>query len=218
VEVAPLTCGQHVADLAADHPSNPLRSATSRRVVGPRAPSIFWPMKRYPRGLPKHRPQGRQVFQELWAATDPRIARIVRRCQGLPGQELFHYVNDRGEVQSVGSTDVNAYLDAACKGKFTAKDFRTWHGSELALRLWRKLGVAEQLQPTTAQANRLLAQVADLLGNTLPVCRKSYVHPRVLALLAGEPESRKTSAGTTKRKAGLTASEQDFLALLAGSN
>jgi len=162
--------------------------------------------------------RGKSGVQHDVTLSDPRIARIVRRCQSLPGQELFHYVNDKGEVQSVGSTDVNAYLEAACKGKFTAKDFRTWHGSELALRLWRKLGKAEQLQPTAAQANRLLVEVAVLLGNTLAVCRKSYVHPRVLALLAGEPESRKPSAGATKRKAELKASEQDFLALLAGSN
>ena len=157
------------------------------------------------------------VHQDVTLA-DPRIARIVRRCQALPGQELFHYAADTGEVQSVGSMDVNAYLEAACKGKFTAKDFRTWHGSVLALQLWRKLGIAEQLQPSTAQANRLLAEVASQLGNTLAVCRKSYVHPQVLAILAGEPKSRKTSAGSTRRKAGLTASEQDFLALLAGSN
>ena len=162
--------------------------------------------------------RGKSGVQHDVTLANPRVARIVRRCQALPGQELFHYVNDKGEVQSVGSTDVNAYLEAACRGKFTAKDFRTWHGSELALRLWRKLGEAEQLQPTAAQANRLLAEVAVHLGNTLAVCRKSYVHPRVLALLAGEPESRKASAGATKRTAGLTASEQDFLALLAGSN
>ena len=92
--------------------------------------------------------RGKSGVQHDVTLTDPRIARIVRRCQGLPGQELFHYINDKGEVQSVGSTDVNAYLESACKGKFTAKDFRTWHGSELALRLWRKLGVAEQLQQT----------------------------------------------------------------------
>jgi DNA topoisomerase-1 len=161
---------------------------------------------------------GKSGVQHDVTFADPRIARTVRRCQVLPGQELFHYVDGKGEVQSVGSTDVNAYLETACKGKFTAKDFRTWHGSVLALRLWRKLGEAEQLQPTAAQANRLLAEVADLLGNTLAVCRKWYVHPRVLALLAGEPENRKTSAGATKRKTGLTASEQDFLALLAGRN
>ena len=161
--------------------------------------------------------RGKSGVQHDVTLADPRIARIVRRCQALPGQELFHYLADAGEVQSVGSTDVNAYLEAACKGKFTAKDFRTWHGSVLALQLWRKLGSAEQLQPTAAQANRLLAEVAGRLGNTLAVCRKSYVHPRVLALLAGEAKSRKTSTGATKRKAGLTVSEQEFLALLAGS-
>ncbi|MEC5218775.1 DNA topoisomerase-1 [Actimicrobium sp. GrIS 1.19] len=161
--------------------------------------------------------RGKSGVQHDVTLADPRIARIVRRCQALPGQELFHYADDKGEVQSVGSTDVNDYLEAACKGKFTAKDFRTWHGSVLALQLWRKLGEAEQLQPTAAQANRLLTEVAELLGNTLAVCRKSYVHPRVLALLAGETGSRKASAGATKRRAGLTASEQDFLALLADS-
>ena len=162
--------------------------------------------------------RGKSGVQQDVTLANPRIARVVRRCQALPGQQLFHYVDEKGEVQSVGSTDVNAYLEAACKEKFTAKDFRTWHGSVMALRLWRKLGEAEQLQPTAAQANRLLVEVAAHLGNTLAVCRNSYVHPRVLALLAGEPESRKTSAGSNKRKAGLTASEQDFLALLAGGN
>ena len=161
--------------------------------------------------------RGKSGVQQDVTLADPRIARIARRCQALPGQELFHYVADSGEVQSVGSMDVNAYLDAACKDKFTAKDFRTWHASVLALQLWRKLGIAEQLQPTAAQTNRLLAEVADQLGNTLAVCRKSYVHPRVLALLAGDPESCRTSAGSIKRKAGLSASEQDFLALLAVS-
>lgn len=162
--------------------------------------------------------RGKSGVQHDVTLADPRIARIVRRCQALAGQELFHSVDDKGQVQSVGSTDVNAYLEAACKGKFTAKDFRTWHGSVLALRLWRKLGQAEQIQPTAAVANRLLAEVAELLGNTLAVCRKSYVHPRVLALLAGETETCKSSAGGARRKAGLTASEQDFLALLAVNN
>ena len=161
--------------------------------------------------------RGKSGVQQDVSLADPRVARIVRRCQALPGQELFHYVADAGEVLSVGSMDVNAYLQAACKGKFTAKDFRTWHGSVLALQLWRKLGTEQQLQATAAQANQLLAEVASQLGNTLAVCRKSYVHPRVLALLAGGPESRKTSTRSIKRKAGLTASEQDFLALLAGN-
>ena len=158
--------------------------------------------------------RGKSGVQHDVTLADPRIARIVRRCQALPGQELFHYADDAGEVHSIGSMDVNAYLEAACTYKFSAKDFRTWHGSVLALQLWRRLKTADQLQPTATQANRLLALVASQLGNTLAVCRKSYVHPRVLALLAGEPESPKTSA---KREAGLTTSERDFLALLAGS-
>ena len=111
-------------------------------------------------------------------------------------------------VLRIGAFDDKAVIAAV---EFTAKDFRTWHGSVLALQLWRKLEIAEQLQPTAAQTNRLLTEVASQLGNTLAVCRKSYVHPRVLALLAGEPKSHKTSAG-------LTSSEQDFLALLAGSS
>ena len=162
--------------------------------------------------------RGKSGVQHDVTLADPRIARIVRRCQALPGQELFHYAAVTGEVQSVGSMEVNAYLEAACKGKFTAKDFRTWHGSVLALQLWCKLETAEQLHPMAAQTNRLLTEVASQLGNTLAVCRKSYVHPRVLALLAGEPESHKTSAGLIKRRARLTSSEQDFLALLAGSS
>ena len=162
--------------------------------------------------------RGKSGVQQDVTLADSRVAFIVRRCQALPGQELFHFVADTGEVQSIGSTDVNAYLEAACNGKFTAKDFRTWHGSVLALRLWHELGEAEQLLPTAAQANRLLAEVADHLGNTPAVCRKSYVHPRVLALLAGGSPNRKTPAVATRRKAGLTFSEQEFLVLLAGGN
>lgn len=162
--------------------------------------------------------RGKSGVQHDVTFSDPRIARIVRRCQALPGEDLFHYVDDKGEVQSVGSTAVNDYLEVACRGKFTAKDFRTWHGSVWALRLWRQIEEAEQLQPTAAQANRLLAEVAEHLGNTLVVRRKSYVHPRVLALLAEGPESRKTSAGATNRQTGLTASENEFLALLAVRN
>jgi DNA topoisomerase I len=160
--------------------------------------------------------RGKSGVQHDVTLADPRIARIVRRCQALPGQELFQYEDGAGAVHSVGSIDVNGYLESACKGRFTAKDFRTWHGSVLALQLWHKLGTAEQLKPTAVQANQLLTQVASELGNTLAVCRKSYVHPQVLALLEGKPESGKTSGGSPKRKAGLTMSEQVFLALLKG--
>ena len=90
--------------------------------------------------------RGKSGIQHDVTLADPRIAHFVCRCQALPRQELFHYSDGIGEVQSVGSTDVNAYLQAACKGKFTAKDFRTCHASVLALILWRKLSNAEQVR------------------------------------------------------------------------
>jgi DNA topoisomerase I len=110
---------------------------------------------------------------------DRRLARVIRRCQELPGQELFQYLDEEGQVRDVTSDDVNAYLrDAA--GPFTAKDFRTWAGTVLAYRALRAL------QPATGEAGdrravvEAVRQTADRLGNTPAVARGSYVHPAVL--------------------------------------
>lgn len=148
---------------------------------------------------------------------DKRIARIVRRCQILPGQELFQYLDDEGVVHSVGSADVNQYLQAASDGEFSAKDFRTWHGSVHALQLWRALATGED--PGKAIVNQLLAEVAGRLGNTVAVCRKSYVHPRVLALLTGAAPARwLPSDRPPPRKSGLSTAERRFLKLLQAAD
>ena len=111
--------------------------------------------------------------------SDRRIAAIVRRCQELPGQELFQYVDDDGEVRSAGSADVNDYLRETTDAEFTAKDFRTWHASVQALELLACLSAT-----SPGEARRLIKQalteVSAQLGNTVAVCRKAYVHPRVL--------------------------------------
>lgn len=147
---------------------------------------------------------------------DRRIARIVKRCQTLPGQELFQYIDDAGTIHSIGSTEVNDYLRSASGAEFTAKDFRTWHGSVHALHLWSALGEDEKRDQTAAMANQLLAVVAKRLGNTIAVCRKSYVHPGVLALLTNPaPEKWLHSAKPPLRKAGLTIDERKFLAFLS---
>jgi DNA topoisomerase-1 len=117
---------------------------------------------------------------------DPRLARIVRRCQQLPGQELFQYQGEDGVVHGIGSGDVNTYLSEAAGGHFTAKDFRTWHGNALALAL--SCQACRSGEPFNSKA--VLAEVASRLRNTPAVCRKSYIHPAVQQLwqkLAADP-------------------------------
>ena len=133
------------------------------------------------------------VMQEL-KVDDPKVAAVVRRCQQLPGQLLFQYEDGDGELRAVGSGDVNDYLGEILQGKtqgkdrngerFTAKDFRTWHGTVQALELTRLAcgagGGAAAGGGYSAKA--VLQAVARLLGNTPAVCKKSYIHPAVLAL------------------------------------
>jgi len=119
---------------------------------------------------------------------DRRLAKIVRRCQDLPGQELFEYPDEAGVYRDVGSADVNDYLREISGEDFTAKDFRTWAGTVLAARALYDVGPAE----TKTEARRNIAaavqQVADRLGNTPAICRKSYIHPEIIrAYEDGQP-------------------------------
>jgi DNA topoisomerase-1 len=111
---------------------------------------------------------------------DRRLAGLIRRCQELPGQELFQYVDDDGTTRDVDSDDVNAYLREISGGDFTAKDFRTWAGTVLAYRALRALQPAGS--ETAARRNVVAAmrETAGALGNTPAVTRRSYVHPAVL--------------------------------------
>jgi DNA topoisomerase-1 len=111
---------------------------------------------------------------------DARLARIVRHCQELPGQALFQFVNDAGEVESIDSSDVNAYIRGRDGTEFSAKDFRTWAGTLLTARLLADLGNAPSEHLAKARIARALEQVAGRLGNTPTICRKSYVHPAIL--------------------------------------
>ena len=154
------------------------------------------------------------VIHEV-ALEDPRVAKVVRRCQAMPGQDLFQYEDESGATHAVGSADVNDYIREASGAAFTAKDFRTWHGTVHALTLW-----AEQMAADAASrlsANQVLAEVARRLGNTVAVCKKAYVHPRVLQVLAAENADALTglSEKTSGRGTGLSASERQLLSFLA---
>jgi DNA topoisomerase-1 len=159
--------------------------------------------------------RGKSGVEHEVALKDRRVARIVQRCQALPGQELFKYRDDAGQLHSVGSAEVNDYVRAASGGDFTAKDFRTWHASATALALFMQLDETAQASITVTVANQLIAEVAQLLGNTVAVCRKSYIHPEVVALLLKTSTMAAASkAARPKRKAGLTTRECAFLAFL----
>lgn len=132
---------------------------------------------------------------------DPWVARVVRRCQALPGQELFRYADEDGDLHGVSSTEVNSYLRDVGGVELTAKDFRTWHGSVLALSLMRR-------DPGTTPLEVLRA-VATSLRNTVAVCRKSYVHPQVL-----EIEQRALTRLAPGRRRGLLADECALIDLL----
>ncbi|RYZ96067.1 MAG: DNA topoisomerase IB, partial [Proteobacteria bacterium] len=112
-----------------------------------------------------------------------RLAKIIRRCQDLPGQELFAYEDEKGKVHDVGSADVNEYLREACGDRVTAKDIRTWVGSVRAIEALWKLGKVDY-EALTKKALKerecsVIKGAAEFLGNTVAVCRKYYVHPGV---------------------------------------
>ena len=161
---------------------------------------------------------GKSGVRHSVSVSDRRVARIVRRCRELPGQELFRYVDDDGQSHAVDSADVNAWLAEAAGLRVTAKDFRTWHGSVLALQLTLQ-ACADGAEP--CRPPQVLAAVARRLGNTAVVCRKAYIHPRVLALgeALGDGAARarlraQPWAAAPSARAGLSAAERQLMALL----
>jgi DNA topoisomerase I len=152
------------------------------------------------------------------SVSDRRIARIVRRCQELPGQELFRYVDDDGTVRSIGSADVNAYLREASGQDFTAKDFRTWAGTLLAAVALREVDGAQSRARAKKAIRQAIAQVAARLGNTPSVCRACYVHPLVLeAFLEGVRLTRAEGSGVRVVGRGLHADERALVQLLVAA-
>ncbi|MFL5679730.1 MAG: DNA topoisomerase IB [Chloroflexota bacterium] len=124
--------------------------------------------------------RGKSGLQHEVGIADRRLARVVKRCQELPGQELFQYVDDDGTVRDVASDDVNEYLREISGGDFTAKDFRTWAGTVLAYRALRALEPASSATDAKRKVVAAMRETAGRLGNTPAVARQSYVHPAVV--------------------------------------
>ncbi|GGM07724.1 DNA topoisomerase [Pseudomonas asuensis] len=139
--------------------------------------------------------RGKSGVEHNIKLTDPKLARTVKRCLELPGQHLFQYLDDDGERHTVTSSDVNAYLHELSGADFTAKDYRTWAGSALALSTLKSLRYETQTE-AKKHLQEMVKSVSSTLGNTPAVCRKCYIHPGVMdAFIAGElgslPKPRK---------------------------
>jgi DNA topoisomerase-1 len=124
--------------------------------------------------------RGKSGKTRILDVTDPRLARIVRKCEELPGQHLFEYVAEDGSVHPVASHVVNEYIRAASGGAFSAKDFRTLAGTVLAARALRGAQRCTSKAQLKRAVRAALEFVSGRLGNTVAVCRKCYVHPAVL--------------------------------------
>lgn len=124
--------------------------------------------------------KGKSGVKHLISIRDRRLARVVARCQDLPGQELFTYVDDDGEPQKLDSGDVNDYLREVSGQEFTAKDFRTWAGTVLASIALQEFEAFDSDVQARRNVVQAVERVAQRLGNTPSVCRKCYIHPAVV--------------------------------------
>ena len=111
---------------------------------------------------------------------DRRIAKIVKSCQDIPGQRLFQYYDEDGNQRQVLSSDVNDYLRDITGKDFTAKDFRTWAGTLLAMTALRELESFDSQAAAKKNLRAAIERVASRLGNTVTICRKCYIHPEVM--------------------------------------
>ena len=162
--------------------------------------------------------RGKSGIVHSVAVTDRRIARVVQRCQELPGQELFQYLDDDSRRQSVDAGDINAYLREITGRDVTAKDFRTWAGTMLAAEALREMGPAESRREAERNVIAAVDRTKAKLGNTRSVCRKYYIHPALIeAYLEGDvmpPSGGKEWRERTPHPNKLRRHEQDTLEFL----
>jgi DNA topoisomerase-1 len=165
-------------------------------------------------GRVRFRFRGKSGKQHEVAFADPRLARLIRNCQELPGSQLFQYVGEDGTPQDIGSSDVNQYLRAAMGEDFTAKDFRTWSGTVIAAGALASLPPPATRKEGERQVVQAIDQVAEMLNNTRAVCRSSYIHP-VIVSAHDQGDLTWPAVNRTRPRKGLSRLETFVLALLS---
>ena len=141
--------------------------------------------------------------------TDRRLGRVVRRCQELPGQSLFQYLNGDGEPQQISSADVNDYIREVTGGEFTAKHFRTWGASVIAFD-----ALLEADEDQKVSVNTMIEPVAEALGNTVAISRKSYVHPALVEAAKERPRDALQGMERPRSRKWLSSAEVGLLKFL----
>ncbi len=126
--------------------------------------------------------KGKSGVEHEVKVRDRRLATVVRTLRDLPGQQLFKYRNDAGDLCPITSDDVNAYIRQAMGEQFSAKDFRTWAGTVSAARALRDMEPPTSPTDAKRKVTVCVKGVAGVLGNTPTVCRSSYIHPKVFEL------------------------------------
>jgi len=160
-------------------------------------------------GRMKMRYTGKHGIVHEASITDTSLKRIVAKCQELPGQMLFQYLNGDGEPSPISSNDVNAYIGDASGGDFTAKHFRTWGASVIAFEQLLAKDEAEKLS-----VKSMIEPVAEALGNTVTISRKSYVHPSLIDAVKDRPRDPLRGMTRPRARRNLSSAETALLKFL----
>ena len=153
--------------------------------------------------------RGKSGIRQRSVVNDRKLANLVQRCQELPGQTLFQWADDDGQLHAIGSADVNDYLRELTEADFTAKDFRTWGASTCVAGRLALADVPETQRARRQVINEAIDEAASLLGNTRTVCRNSYVHPSVLDAFNDGRLSK--AANRSRRSIDLLSSDECLL-------
>jgi DNA topoisomerase I len=159
--------------------------------------------------------KGKSGIYHAIKITDGKVARTVKRCQDLPGQRLFRYYDETGELRDVRSEDVNEYIQQSIGPNFSTKDFRTWAGSAFALSILSRLDRPTSKRQAQKEIGTAIKQAAQVLGNTPAVCRRSYIHPAILEeFVAGRLTPPRKPVNQLLSRSRLSFSERQLLRFL----
>ncbi len=157
---------------------------------------------------------GKSGQQQVVELNDPKVAKVIRQCKALGGNFLFQYLDEYNEPHSISSSDVNESLQSLCGESITAKDFRTWWGSTLALAELLSISSDDSKTDRKRRIAAAIEVASQELGNTKAVCRSSYVHPGLITAAETGDLANLLSSLPVEPKRGLTIGERRFLAIL----